>query len=392
MLICSLRMRKLLLIILPLLIVAAPACTKKDANRIRIGLIAEITGDMPAVGASSSNAATMAVEEINHAGGIEIQGRRYPVDLLIQDNAGRPEQAAAVAQRLIAEDKVDALVGPNASRYTVPVAEIAESAKVPMITPWATNPKVTVDARSGKPKKYVFRACFTDPFQGKVVANFARADLRAAKAAVLYDVASDYNKGIAEVFQRAFAESGGTVVAYETYTTGDKDFSAQLTKIKEAAPDVIFLPNYYTEIPLQIQQAKRLGIREPFLGSDSWGSEELTRLCGADCEGYYFTTHYAAGRPSEEAARFIEGYKAKYQQVPDDPGALTYDAFGLLFRAIAEAQSTDRQAIRDALAGTKDYRGVTGRMLYAGSGDPVKSVVVVQIRNGRFDWFADVNP
>lgn len=368
------------------------ACSEKSPT-VKIGVIAELTGDMPAVGESCKKAAEMAAKEINDAGGLETGGKKYKVELFIEDNAGKADQAAAVAQKLITHQKVLAIIGPNATRYAIPAAEIAESSKVVLITPWSTNPKTTLDARTNVPKKYVFRACFIDPFQGRVVAKFALDNLKAKKAAVLYDVASEYNKGIAEIFKDTFEKSGGKVVAFETYTTNDKDFSGQLTKIKNAAPEMIFLPNYYSEIPLQIQQAKRLGIAVPFVGSDSWGSQELLKLCGKDCEGYYFSTHYAADAATPVAKKFIEGFQARYGNLPDDVAALTYDSFGLLVQAIKSARKLDRGAIRDALAGIPSYEGVTGNMQFKeGSGDPIKSAVIVKIKDGKFVYFASANP
>jgi len=368
-------------------------CGSDKGNSIRIGAIAELTGDMPAVGESCKKASEMAVKEINDAGGLEVGDKKYKVDLFVEDNAGKAEQSASAAQKLITQQKVLAIVGPNATRYAIPASEIAESSKVVLITPWSTNPKTTLDAKTDKPKSFVFRACFIDPFQGRVVAKFALDNLKAKRAAVLYDVASDYNKGIAEYFKATFEQNGGQVVAFETYTTNDKDFSGQLTKIKKADPDVIFLPNYYSEVPLQIQQAKRLGIRVPFLGSDSWGSAELLKLCGKECEGYYFSTHYAADAATPVATKFIQTYQAAYNAVPDDVAALTYDAFQLLFQAIKSAGSLDRQAIRDAMARIPRYDGVTGIMQFKeGSGDPVKGAVILQIKGGRFTYFATANP
>ena len=249
-----------------------------QANVIKVGVIAELTGDIPAVGASCKNAAELAVKEINDAGGIDIGGTKYTVELFVEDNAGKADQSASAASKLITQQNVVAIIGPNASRYAIPASEIAESSKVVLISPWSTNPKTTLKGDTTDPKQYVFRAAFIDPFQGRVVAKFALDNLGAKNAEVLYDVASDYNKGIAEFFKATFEENGGTVVAFETYTTGDKDFSAQLTKIKDTAPDVIFLPNYYSEVPLQIQQAHRLGIDVPFLGSDSWGTGPTSHL------------------------------------------------------------------------------------------------------------------
>ena len=384
--------KRFLLLILCMVMVAFTACGEKG-NTIRVGVIAELTGDMPAVGESCKKAAEMAVKEINDAGGIDMGGQKYKVELFIEDNAGKADQSASAAQKLITQQKVYAIVGPNATRYALPASEIAESSKVVLITPWSTNPKTTLNAKTNASKKYVFRACFIDPFQGGVVAKFAMDNLKAKKAAVLYDVASEYNKGIAEIFKETFEKSGGKVVAFETYTTNDKDFSGQLTKIKKAAPDMIFLPNYYSEIPLQIQQAKRLGISVPFVGSDSWGSQDLLKLCGNDCEGYYFSTHYAADAATPVAAKFIQAFKAKYANLPDDVAALTYDSFGLLFQALKTANKLERDAIRDALARIPKYEGVTGNMQFKeGSCDPTKSAVIVQIKGGKFTYFATANP
>ena len=369
------------------------AAGQNEGPTIRVGVIAELTGDIPAVGASCKNAAEMAVKEINDAGGLQVGATMYKVKLFIEDNAGKADQSASAAQKLITQQNVVAIIGPNASRYAIPASEIAESSKVVLITPWSTNPKTTLDARTGAPKKYVFRSCFIDPFQGRVVAKFALDTMKAKKAAVLYDVASEYNKGIAEIFKNTFEQGGGQVVAFETYTTGDKDFSAQLTKIKDSAPDVILLPNYYNEVPLQIQQAHRLGITAPFLGTDSWGSGDLLKLGGSDLEGYYFSTHYAADAATPIATKFIDAYKTKYGNTPDDVAALTYDAFGLLWTALKNAGKVDRQAVRDALATIPKYEGVTGNMQFQeGSGDPIKSAVILQIKGGKFVWFANANP
>ncbi|MGD0022329.1 MAG: ABC transporter substrate-binding protein [Smithellaceae bacterium] len=368
-------------------------CGSNDPSKIKIGLIAELTGDIPAVGASCKNAAEMAVAEINKVEGIQLGEKKYKVDLIIEDNAGKADQSASSAQKLITQKNVVAIVGPNASRYTLPAAEIAESSKVVLITPWSTAPKATLDSKTSAPKKYVFRSCFIDPFQGRVLAKFTLDNLKLKKAAVLYDVASEYNKGIAEIFKEVYEQNGGKVVAFETYTTNDKDFSSQLTKIKRAAPQIIFLPNYYSEVPLQIQQAKRLGIRVPFIGSDSWGSEELLKLCGKDCDGYYFSTHYAADAATDVTKKFIKNYKAKYGSTPDDVAALTYDSFGLLWQALKSAGKNDRQAVRDALAKIPKYEGVTGTMQFKeGSGDPIKSAVILKIKDGKFIWYADAKP
>ncbi len=367
------------------------ACQPAAPATIKIGLNAELTGGIPVVGESCKNAAELAVKEINNAGGLEVGGKKYTIELQIEDNEDKAESAAAAAQKL-ATAGVLAMIGPNASRNAIPAAEVAESSKMPMISPWSTNPKTTIDAKTGQPKQYVFRAAFIDDFQGRVAAKFAIEQLKTTKPAVLYDVASEYNKGIAEFYKKTMEENGIQVVAFETYTTGDKDFSAQLTKIKEAGADSLFLPNYYSEVPLQVQQAHKVGFTGTILGSDSWGNLELITLCGAECEGYYFTTHYAADIATPKAQAFIKAYEAAYGKTPDDVAALTYDSFGLLFQAIKAAGKIDRQAVRDALAAITAYEGVTGNMQFKGSGDPIKSAVILQIKGGKFTYFATANP
>lgn len=382
-----------LVVMLTIMSMVLVGCKSSAGLTIPIGVNAELTGDIPAVGASCKNAALMAVKEINDAGGLDIGDKKYTINLIIEDDGGKADQSVSVTQKLISQDSVVAVIGPNASRYALPAAAIAESSKVLMISPWSTNAQLTIDPKTRQPMKYVFRACFTDSFQGQVVAKFAMNTLGAKKAAVLYDVASDYNKGIADVFKATFESLGGQVVGFETYTTGDKDFSGQLTKIKQSNPNVIFLPNYYNEVPLQIQQAHRLGITVPFLGSDSWGSQELIKLGGKEVEGDYFSTHYAPDIATPVAKKFVAAYTTAYGSVPDDIAALTYDSFGLLFEALKTAGKVDRQAVRDAMAGIAHYEGVTGNLQFKeGSGDPIKSAVILQIKNGKFVYFATANP
>lgn len=361
-------------------------------NTVRIGLIVELTGEMPAVGASSRNAAELAVREINEAG-VKIGGQDYKIELVIGDNAARADQSAALAHKLITQDKVLAIIGPNASLGAVPAAEIAESSKTLLITPWSTNPKTTLDARTGASKKYVFRACFTDPFEGRVLARFVVDTLHAKSAAVLYDVASEAPKSQADLFRQVFEQLGGTVVAFETYTTGDRDFSAQLTKIKSANPDIIFLPAYYNDVGLVAQQARRQGIALPLVGSDAWSSPELIALSQGAVEGSYFANHYAADIATPAAQQFIGAYRRQYGKPPDDVAALTYDAFGLLAKALQGAGKVDREAVRDAMVGLSNYSGVTGDIRFTpGSGDPVKSAVIMQVKGDTFAWVMNAAP
>lgn len=386
-------MKKLSTLVLAVMLIGLllSACQPAAPDTIKIGLNAELTGGIPVVGESCKNAAELAVKEVNDAGGLEVGGKKYMVELVIEDNEDKAESAAAAAQKLVTAG-VLAMIGPNASRNAIPAAEVAESSKMPMISPWSTNPKTTVDATTGQPKKFVFRAAFIDDFQGVVAAKFAMDQLKTAKPAVLYDVASEYNKGIAEVYKKTLEENGIAVVAFETYTTGDKDFSAQLTKIKEAGADSLFLPNYYSEVPLQVQQARKVGFTGGILGSDSWGNLELITLCGADCEGLFFTTHYAADIATPKAQAFIKAYESAYGKTPDDVAALTYDSFGMLFQAIQAAGKIDRQAVRDAIASITLFEGVTGNMQFKGTGDPIKSAVILQILNGKFTYFSTANP
>lgn len=379
---------------IPFLLLAAAlcACTQKD-DTIRVGVIAELSGSIPAVGNSCKNGAELAAKEINDAGGLTINGKKYKMELFVEDSAAKPEQAAAVAQKLITSNNVLAIVGPNSSSNAMPVSEIAENSKVPFITPWSTNPKTTLDSKTGQPKQYAFRACFTDTFEGGVLGKFASETLKAKKAAVLFDVSADVLKVQSELFRESFEKLGGKVVAFETYTAGDKDFSAQLTKIKAANPDIIFLPSYYTDVPLQVNQAHRLGITAPFLGSDAWSSEELVSMCGKECEGYYFFNHYSPETTNPDTAKFIGTYKTRYSAVPDDVAALAYDSVNVLSRAITAAGKLDRQAVRDAMSVIPVYNGVTGTIKYnPGSGDPIKGGVILQIKDGKFNWYADAQP
>ncbi|MEW6658140.1 MAG: ABC transporter substrate-binding protein [Thermodesulfobacteriota bacterium] len=364
----------------------AAGCGSKEENVIRVGVNAELTGSKPTVGDSCKKAAELLAAQVNQAGGIQVGEKKYPLKLFVEDNEDKAESAAAAAQKLISQNTVLAIIGPNASGNAIPAARICEDAGVIMITPWSTNPKTT------EGKKFVFRACFIDDFQGQVMAKFARDNLKAQTAAVLYDVASEYNKGIAEFFKKFFEAAGGKVVAFESYTKDDKDFSSQLTTIKAANPDVLFLPNYYNEVPLQAQQARRLGLTCPFIGSDSWGSEELLNLGAKDLEGSYFSTHYAPDIATPKAQKFIQEYEAKYGKKPDDVAALTYDAGQMLGAAINQAGSLDRQKVREALASIQELDGVTGKMKFTGNGDPTKSAVILQIKDGKFKYHAAVQP
>jgi branched-chain amino acid transport system substrate-binding protein len=366
------------------------------ADIIAIGINAPLTGDIPKVGEGTKYAAEMWLEDVNAAGGLEVGGKKYKVELVIEDNESKAESAVKAATKLITEDEVLAIVGPQASKQAVPAGEVCNNYQTPMISPWSTNPDTTKD------RPYVFRACFLDPFQGPVVAKFVKEQFGFTKAAVLYDVASDYPKGLAEFFKKAWEDLNGpgSVVAYESFTTKDTDFSSQLTTIINSGAQFLFTPQYYNEVALIVQQAHQLGWKKPIVGSDSWGSAETVKLCGADCYGSFFSTHYAAAGATGATKEFIDRYNAKYGYVPDDVAALTWDSMRLIQTAIQNTGKLsgdikkDRQAVRDALSQIKEFKGITGNMTFTpGSGDPIKCAVIVKITDtGEFAFYKQVCP
>ena len=392
-------MRKLT-ICLVLVVVASLVCSTGAWSRsreavIKVGLNAPITGDIPKVGEGSKFAAQMWLEDINKAGGLDVGGKKYKVEVVIEDNESKAESAVKANTKMITEDEVLAIVGPQASSQAIPAGGVANNYETPMISPWSTNPDTTKD------RPYVFRGCFLDPFQGPVVANFVKEKFGFKKAAVLYDVASDYPKGLAEVFKKAWedANGAGSVVAYESFTTKDADFSSQLTKIINSGAEFFFTPQYYNEVALIVKQAHELGWDKPIVGSDSWGSAETVALCGKDCYGLFFSTHYAAAGAKGATKAFIERYNKKHGYVPDDVAALTWDALRLVQQAIQNTGKItgkvkkDRKAIRDALAKIKNFEGITGNMTFTEEGDPVKCAVIVRISDkGEYEFYQSVCP
>ena len=362
---------------------------------IKVGINAPITGDIPKVGEGTKYAARMWLEDIEKAGGIQVGDEKYPVELVIEDNESKAESAVKANTKLITEDEVLVIVGPQSSKQAVPAGDVANNYKTPMITPWSTNPDTTKD------RPYVFRGCFLDPFQGPVLANFITKEFGFTKAAVLYDVASDYPKGLAEFFKQAWEKihGPGSVVAFESFTTKDTDFSSQLSKIIKSGAQVLFTPQYYNEVALIVQQAHELGWKGPIVGSDSWGSAETVTLCGKDCYGLFFSTHYAAAGAQGATKDFIERYEKKYGYTPDDVAALTWDSLRLVQTAIENTGKLtgnikkDRQAVRDALAQIKNFKGITGDMTFTEEGDPIKCAVIVRISDkGEFEFYESVCP
>jgi branched-chain amino acid transport system substrate-binding protein len=371
------------------------ACTPRESQTIKIGINVPITGDIPKVGEGSKFAAELWLEDIDAAGGLEVGGKKYKVELVIEDNESKAESAVKANTKLIAQDDVLVIIGPQSSKQAIPAGEVANNNKTPMITPWSTNPSATKD------RPFVFRGCFLDPFQGPAAADFIKEEFGHTKAAVLYDIASDYPKGLAEFFKQAWEKNNGpgSVVAYESFTTKDTDFSSQLTKIKKSGAEVLFTPQYYNEVALIVQQAHQLGFNKPIVGSDSWGSAETVKLCGKDCYGLFFSTHYAAAGAKGATKEFIDRYQKKHGYVPDDVAALTWDAMRIAQTAIQNTGgitgdiAKDRQNVRDALANIKEFKGITGDMTFNEEGDPSKCAVIVKISDkGEYEFYKSVCP
>jgi branched-chain amino acid transport system substrate-binding protein len=386
-------MKKTLCALLALVLLAPAAALAGPV--IKIGINAPLTGDIPKVGEGTKYAAQMWLADVNQAGGLKVGDRMIPVELVIEDNESKAESAVKANTKMVTEDEVLAIVGPQSSKQAVPAGEVANNYQTPMISPWSTNPDTTKD------RPFVFRGCFLDPFQGPVLANFITNEFGFTKAAVLYDVASDYPKGLAEFFKQAWEKlhGEGSVVAFESFTTKDADFSSQLTKIIRSGAQVLFTPQYYNEVALIVQQAQELGWDKPIVGSDSWGSAELIDLCGPACHGYYFSTHYAAAGATGKTKEFIQRYEKTYGYTPDDVGALTWDALHIVQRAVEGCGDytgdikDDRKCVRDAMAGIKEFDGITGQMTFTEEGDPKKCAVIVKISDqGAFTFYKSVCP
>ncbi|MFC4768097.1 ABC transporter substrate-binding protein [Effusibacillus consociatus] len=360
-----------------------------SAETIKIGANLELTGGVAAFGASAFDGAKLAVKEINNAGGI--LGKK--LELVQADNASKGEESTRAVQRLISSDKVVAIVGAATSGNTLAALSVAAEKKVPMITPSGTAAKVTVDERSGKVNDWVFRACFIDPFQGTVMGNFATKDLNAKTAAIYIDTSSDYSKGLAKSFEEQFKKNGGQIVASESYQQKDTDFKAVLTRIKQKNPDVVYVPGYYEEVGKIVKQGRELGITVPFLGGDGWDAPQLAEIAGKDnLNNTFFSNHYAADDKSPEVQSFVDSFKKEYGKTPDGFAILGYDSVNLIAQAIKRAGSTDTVKIKEALASTKDFKAASGTITYNEKHDPVKSAVVIELKDGKQTFKTKVNP
>ncbi|MBN2395267.1 MAG: ABC transporter substrate-binding protein [Candidatus Atribacteria bacterium] len=357
------------------------------AAEIKIGGVAPLTGHVATFGISTKNAAGMAFDKVNAAGGVNIGGTKYLINYIVEDDQGTPEIAANAFRKLMDQDEVIAIIGSVTSSCTLAGVPIAQDAGIPVITPTSTAEKVT---QTGD---YIFRACFIDPFQGSVVANFSYNDLNARKGAVIFDNANDYTKGLAEVFKATFENLGGEVVAYESFTEESKtvDFSAQLTNIKAANPDVLFLAGYYNAVSLEAKQARDLGITATFVGADGWDSSELAKLAGEAIDGGYFCNHYSSEDPRPMVQNFVKEYSEKFGQTPDALATLAYDAALILVDSLERAGSTEGAAIRDAIkAFNKEV--VSGQITYDENRNPIKSAAIIKVEDGKFVFHKTVNP
>jgi branched-chain amino acid transport system substrate-binding protein len=366
-----------LLVILPLL----AGCTK-NSNEILIGEYDSLTGGEATFGLSSNKGVRMALDEVNEKGGVK--GKK--IKLITLDDQSKNEEAAAAVTRLITQSDVIAIIGGVASGRTKAAGPIAQQHKIPFVSPASTNPDVT------KIGNYIFRVCFIDPFQGFVMAKFATENLKLKKAAILRDVKNDYSVGLADVFSAEMKKMGGEIVADLSYQSGDIDFKGQLTQIRSKNPEILYIPGYYTEVGLIAQQARQLGIKAVMLGGDGWDSSKLTEIGKDAINGNYFSTHYSTESTDPVVTEFIKKFKAKYNETPDALAALGYDAAKILVAAMEKAPDLSSKAIRDELAKTKDFPGVTGKITMNENRDAVKSAVVVQVEGEQRKYITTIAP
>lgn len=361
---------------------------KADSNEIKIGGNFEMTGGIANFGNQTVNGIKLAFKEANESGGV--LGKK--INFVIADNKSEPSEATNAITKLITQDRVAAVLGPVSSSNVLATLQVAQDNKIPILTATGTNPKITVDD-NGKVRPYVFRSCFIDPFQGTVMANFAAKSLKAKTAAMYIDNSSDYSKGLAQFFQEGFVKNGGQIVATEAFLQKDQDFKATLTKIKAQNPDVIFIPAYYEEVGKIVKQARELGITAPLLGTDGWDDPKLVEIAGAPAlNNGFFSNHYSPQDTDPNIQKFVEAYKKEYGQEPSALAALGYDAGKMIIDAIKRAGSAEPAKIRDALEQTKNLQVSTGIITLDASHNPVKSAVVIEMKDGKQTFKEKINP
>lgn len=356
--------------------------TAAVATDIPVGLYGAMSGSEASFGQATMQGVKLAAEEINASGGV--LGKK--IRLVIEDDQGKAEEAASTVTKLITRDNVIAIIGENSSNQSLAAAPICQSNKIPMISPSSTNPNVT------KKGEYIFRVCFTDPYQGKALATFVRQNLGLTSAAILRDNKNDYSVGLAEVIREEFTRLGGKIVAEQSYSGGDNDFRPQLTAIKSSNPQVLFVPGFYTDAGQIALQARDLGISVPLVGGDGWDSPTVITIGGKAVDGCYFSDHYFVGEERPAVQRFVGEINKRTGKNPDANSALGYDALYILTNAIKAAGSLDRKAIRDHIASTKDYNGVSGVITMGPDRDPIKPVAMIKIDGGSTHFAGWVRP
>ena len=368
---------------LPVAAVAFTAGTALAQDTIKVGEFASLTGKEAAFGQASHKGTLLAIEELNATGGA--LGKKF--ELLTEDNQSKQGESATIAQKLISRDKVVALLGEVASGRSLEAAPVAQNAKIPMVTPASTNPRVT------EMGSYIFRVCFIDPLQGRLLAKFAKDTLHAKRIAVLSSLQSPYSVGLAKYFKEPFTAGAGEIVAEQKFSEGDKDFRAQLTTIKGANPDAIFVPGYYTEAALICKQARDLGLTVPIFGGDGWEAPQLIEIGGAAVEGTYYMTHFTQESTAANVQKFVKDFRAKFaDESPDGMAALGYDSAMVLGDAIKRAGSIEPSKIREALAATKNFSGVTGNISIDSKRNATKSAVVLTVKDGHFKYVESISP
>ncbi len=376
------RTRFLWIPMLIVALVALPACGG-GGDTLKIAILAPLSGDVATFGESTRDGAMMAIEEWNADGGV--LGKQ--IETIVEDSQCNAEAAVSAANKVIDQDGVKFIIGEVCSSASIPISEVAMAKGVLQMSPTSTNPSVTVD-EFGKTKGLIFRACFIDPFQGTVAAKFALDNLGATTAAVLLDQGNDYVRGLAEYFRDAFEAGGGQVVVWETYTGEDQDFSAILTKVKDAAPDILYLPDYYSTVNLIAAQAREKGVTAVMMGGDGWDSPDLDTEA---VDGGYHTNHYSAEDPRPEVQDFVSKYQEKYGAVPDALATLAYDATNILLLAMEEAGSADPEAVAKALE-EMSFDVVSGHISYDELHNPIKAAAILHIENGKAVYMDTIAP
>ena len=352
------------------------------AATIKIGEVDPLTGGVSQFGIGCHQGFVLAFEQVDAEGGILGQ----KVELVTEDDQSKPGQSATAVRKLITQDKVIAILGDATSSATLEAAPIAQSDKIPMLTPTATNPRIT------QVGDFIFRVCFLDEFQGRVLARFAREKLKAQKIFTLTDVKQDYSVDLLKFFKEEFTKLGGTIVGEQSYSTGDTDFRAQLTPIRAVKPDAVYVPGYYQEVALIVRQGRQIGLTMPFIGCDGWANQALLAIGGKAIDGCFFTNHFSPDDQSPLVKSFVDKYQERYGVLPDTFSALGYDAARLLSAAIQRAGSSDSQAVRDALAKTAGFQGVTGQISLDVNRNASKPGLIVTVKEGKFEIAEKIAP